>query len=58
MNWVVKHKRTGAELARVNSIDEAINYVRANGLRVWGTDRDRRTVNVVEDERLKVQSCT
>jgi hypothetical protein len=54
--WTVKHKRTGHEFGEFKTIDEAIDFIRANDLRVWATDRPRQTVNVVEDERKVRQS--
>jgi hypothetical protein len=50
--WIVRHRRTREQLVRVTTLDDAINYIRANGLRVWGTNQTRRVVDVVENENL------
>lgn len=54
MKWLIKHRRTNEELATVNTLDDAIKYVRENNLRVWLTNHAKHRVDVVEDER-KVQ---
>lgn len=53
--WILKHKRTGEVLGGFKTDSECINHARENGLRVWGTDREKKTVNVVDDERLTKQ---